>query len=77
MTRSTARFPARVVPPHVTTRLRSPRAYDADNLMIDAIVREGVEVAAPLERLFANREVAYVHLHNAKRGCSSCVANRV
>jgi len=46
-------------------------------MMIDAAVCDGAEVAAVLDRLFAEGAVDYVHLHNAKRGCFSCVASRV
>jgi hypothetical protein len=65
------------VPPYVTRRLMSLRAYDASAMMIDAAVCDGAEVAAVLDRLFAEGAVDYVHLHNAKRGCFSCVASRV
>ena len=68
---------AGVVPPYVTRRLISLRAYDADHMMIDAAVCEGPAVAARLEHLFANPDVAYAHLHNARRGCFSCAAQRV
>jgi len=65
-----------VVPPYVSRRLMSLRAYDAGHMMIGAEVCEGEEVATELERLFADPAVAYVHLHNARRGCFSCVAHR-
>jgi len=26
--------------------------------------------------MFAHKEVAYIHLHNAKRGCFSCAVER-
>ena len=66
-----------VVPPYVTRRLMSLRAYDAGDLMIDATVCEGTDAAAALGRLFEDPAVAFVHLHNAKRGCYSCRADRV
>ena len=65
------------VPGYVTRRLMSLRAYDAADLIIDAEVCEGRETAAALARLFSNPGVAYVHLHNARRGCFSCLARRV
>lgn len=64
------------VPPYVTRRLMSLRAYDAAHAMVDAEVCEGVDVARQLERMFADPGVAYVHLHNARRGCYSCLALR-
>jgi hypothetical protein len=72
-----SQLPPGVVPPYVSRRLISLRAYDVSNMMIDANVCEGMAVAEELERTFANSEVAYVHLHNAKRGCFSCLASRV
>ena len=66
-----------VVPPYVTGRLMSARAYDAAHMMVDAAVIEGADTAELLDRLFANGAVAYVQLHNAKRGCFSCTAERV
>jgi hypothetical protein len=65
------------VPPYVSRRLMSLRAYDAHHMMVDASVCEGAVVADQLERTFLNVAVAYVHLHNAKRGCFSCLASRV
>ena len=64
------------VPPYVTQRLMSIRAYDATNMMLAAEVCEGTLVAAQLERFFADENVAYVQLHNAKYGCYSCQAVR-
>ena len=63
---------ADVVPSYVSSRLISVRAYDARHLMVDAAVCEGTAVAAEIERMFEDRAIAYVHLHNAKRGCFSC-----
>jgi len=68
---------AGVVPPYVTRRLISLRAYDAGQLMVDASVRDGEGAAAELERMFSDPAVACVHLHNARYGCFSCVADRV
>ncbi len=64
------------VPAYVTSRLISMRAYDEAHFMIDALVCGGSDVAAACERQFARREVAYLHLHNAKQGCFSCEVRR-
>jgi hypothetical protein len=72
-----ARLAPGVVPGYVSGRLISLRAYDAADLMIAAEVCAGVDVAARLDAQFADADVAYVHLHNAKRGCFSCLAQRV
>jgi Protein of unknown function (DUF1203) len=65
------------IPPYVTRRLMSVRAYDAGDMMVDADVCEGAHVREALERVLADETVAYVHLHNAKRGCFSCRVERV
>lgn len=70
------RLPVDTVTPYVTKRLMSLRAYDADDMIVDAAVCEGDVVAEELHRLFAREDVAYIHLHNARRGCFSCRAER-
>jgi len=65
-----------VVPDYVRTRSMSVRAYDSMHSMTDATVCPGIETAATIERMFRSPEVAYIHLHNANRGCFSCAVNR-
>lgn len=65
-----------VIPDYVGTRLMSVRGYDSADLMTDALVCEGSEVKAAIQAMFDREEVAYIHLHNAKRGCFSCAAVR-
>jgi len=65
------------VPPYITRRLISLRAYDSAHLMVAAEVCEGDAVSARLDRLFARAEVEYVQLHNARPGCFACEARRV
>lgn len=64
------------VPPYVSARQMSLRAYSERHLMVDADVCAGVDVAARLRQMFADPKIAYVHLHNAKPGCYSCRAER-
>jgi hypothetical protein len=59
------------IPEVMGARLLSLRAYDADHMMIDADVVEGSRMTEVIERFFANKDVAYIHAHNAKRGCYS------
>ena len=66
-----------VVPDYVRTRLMSVRAYDAAHQMIDAAVCPGTKVAQVLANMFARAEAAYIHLHNANRGCFSCAVRRI
>jgi hypothetical protein len=65
------------IPPYVARRLMSVRAYDAQAMMVTGEVCEGADVASVLERLMADEAVAFIHLHNAKRGCFSCRVERV
>lgn len=64
------------VPVYVTTRLISLRAYDRNDMMIVGDVAEGSAVRSQLVSYFARPDIEYVHLHNARRGCYSCVAIR-
>lgn len=64
------------IPSYVSDRLISVRAYDAAHVIVGADVCDGPEVASGIECQFANPLVAYIHLHNAKRGCFSCLVNR-
>lgn len=65
------------VPPYVTRRLISVRAYDAAGMMIGAAVRDGPEVRSEIERCLDDPRVAYLQLHNAKQGCFSCHVQRL
>ena len=59
------------VPQAMRTRLLSLRAFDANNMIVDADVVEGTKVEALIKRLFTRKDVAYIQAHNAKRGCFS------
>jgi hypothetical protein len=65
-------LPPGIVPPYVSSRLISFRAYDSAHRMVDAVVCAGSEAGPAIERLFAHSGAAYLHLHNANRGCFSC-----
>ncbi|MEP6546768.1 MAG: DUF1203 domain-containing protein [Gammaproteobacteria bacterium] len=61
---------------YVRLRLLSVRAYDSTDRIIDATVCAGKDIAVTLLGIFDNLQVAYIHLHNANRGCFSCRVNR-
>ena len=65
------------MPEQQRVRLLSVRAYDAKGMMVDAEVAPGGELEAVIERFFRRPEVAYLHAHNARRGCYSCRVDRV
>jgi transcriptional regulator len=45
-------------------------------MIVEAEVVEGAEVEAMIERLFARQDVAYLHIHYARRGCYACRVDR-
>jgi hypothetical protein len=47
----------------------SLRAFDAAGMMIDAELASGGEIEPAILRLLSNPEAAYLHAHNAARGC--------
>jgi hypothetical protein len=59
------------VPDVMRTRLLSMRAYDALGMMLDADVVDGRQIEDVITRFFLSSQVAYIHAHNAKRGCYS------
>ena len=64
------------IPEYVSLRLISLRAYDSSDMIVGADLCEGDSVSPAIERLFADAGVRYIHLHNAKRGCFSCLVKR-
>lgn len=65
------------VPPVLTVRkFLSLRAFDADHMMIDADVVPGADVEALILRLFEEPRTAYIHAHNAGRGCFAARIDR-
>jgi uncharacterized protein DUF1203 len=64
------------VPEVVSTRTVSVRAYDENAMMVDGSIVPGSEMKPHIEKLFADPNVAYLHLHNASAGCYSCKIER-
>ena len=70
---------ARIVnslPTYLTLRPLSIRAYDAADEMVDAEVVDGPNAAPLIERYLARADVAYLHIHFARRGCFACRVDR-
>ena len=65
------------VPEQQRIRLLSVRAYNETGIMVDADVTEGSELETMIERLLRRDDVAFLHAHNARRGCYSCRIDRV
>lgn len=64
------------VPEVVLSRTMSVRAYNKNAMMLDGSVIPGSEIKSHIEQLFANPDIAYLHLHNAGAGCYSCKVER-
>jgi Protein of unknown function (DUF1203) len=58
-------------------RLLSVRAYDRNDMLAEAVVIETAETDQSIQKLFANRQVAYLHVHYAGPGCFACRVDRV
>jgi len=54
----------------------SLRAFDASGDMIDADLTAGGDLKPAIERLFANSDAAYIHVHYATRGCYAARIDR-
>lgn len=70
-----ARYQA-AIPEQLRARLLSVRAFDMDDMMIDAEVIEGTGLEAEIGRMFADPHAAYLHVHNARRGCFAARIDR-
>ncbi len=65
------------IPPVLSVRPQSLRAFDASGMMLEADLANGAdELVAMIGRLFANKDVAYIHTHNAKQGCYAGLIER-
>lgn len=64
------------VPEALQLRLLSLRAFDGQGMLLEADVVVGHSVKPMIERMFSNKDVAYLHLHNAKPGCYAARVDR-
>lgn len=64
------------VPAMLLHRQLSLRAYDAGAMMVRSEVLEGSELEAAIGRCFADPQIAYLHVHNARPGCYNCRVER-
>lgn len=77
--RQSARETARVsdaIPDCLARRLLSVRAYDRRDCIRDAEVVDGTAAAESIRRFLDDGEVAYLHIHYARRGCYACRVDR-
>jgi len=64
------------VPEVMRIRPMSLRAFDSDDLMVDADIVDGREIERFIDRFLADPRVAYVHAHYARRGCYAARVDR-
>jgi len=72
----TARLAPNELPKMLERRLLSLRAYDARAMLVTSEVVEGKRLREAIEAMFAQDEVAYLHVHNARPGCFNCAIER-
>lgn len=65
------------IPEQLRIRLLSIRAFDTEDMIIDADVVDGQDCESTIERLLDNRNTSYLHVHNAKPGCFAARVDRV
>lgn len=64
------------VPDVLASRLLAVRAFDAQDMMIDAEVCQGALVAKMFEQFLADPQTCYLQVHNARRGCYAARVER-
>jgi len=75
-----AAAPARFVnamPPVFGPRVLSLRGFDADGMMVDALLTQPGEAEAGVLHLLADARIAEVDVHNAVRGCFAARVRRM
>ncbi|MDB5469203.1 MAG: hypothetical protein JWR84_763 [Caulobacter sp.] len=64
------------LPLALARRLLALRAFDGDDMMVEAEVVEGREAAPLIETWLADDRIAYLHAHYARRGCFAARIDR-
>jgi hypothetical protein len=64
------------VPDVLASRLLAVRAFNAQDMMIDAEVCQGAQVAKMFEQFLADPQTCYLQVHNARRGCYAARVER-
>lgn len=64
------------VPEQLRRRVLSVRAFDGDGMLVAADLADGRSLEPVAERLLADPQVDYLHLHNAMQGCYAARVDR-
>jgi hypothetical protein len=65
------------VPAAMRLRVLSLRAFDKDNLIVNADLIDGASVESVIQRFFADPRVGYIQAHYAKYGCYAARIDRL
>ncbi len=71
-----AKLGAGEVPGSVRTRMLSVRAYNNQDMIVNAEVTDGSQLENVVDSLFMDASVAYLHVHYARYGCYACRVDR-
>jgi len=64
------------VPEQLRQRTLAVRSFDGDGMMRDRELVEGRDLEAAIERLFADPDASYLHVHYAAPGCYAARVDR-
>ena len=64
------------VPQQLRLRTLAVRAFDRDGMMVGWLLSEGCVLETAIEKLFANPDAAYLHIHFAAPGCYAALVER-
>jgi hypothetical protein len=64
------------LPEQLTGRRLSVRAFDVDEMMVDAALIDGHDLEATISALLRNTAVDHLHIHNEPRGCYAARIDR-
>ncbi len=64
------------VPAQLRTRMLAVRAFDREAMMVDWELIDGQQLEGAIERLLANPDAAYLHVHFAAPGCYAARVDR-
>jgi hypothetical protein len=61
----------------IASRLISVRGFNARDRILGADVVDGADLRDILNEMLSDKDVDYIHLHNAKQGCFAAKVTRV
>ena len=64
------------VPPVFHGRVLSLRGFDREGMMVEALLSQPGDADGGIRTLFENPQIAYIHAHNAVRGCFAAKVER-